>query len=69
MFYIEGERYKQQLIELANNCNLPVNLAYFITKDFCNELYNVYKEALYEKCNNITTVENTVNLDVKDIKE
>jgi hypothetical protein len=41
-----AELYKQQLIELANNCELSVPLAYFITKDFFRDVEALYLDTL-----------------------
>ena len=41
MFSIESKIFKEKLIEVINNCDLPVSLAYYIVKDVYNE-YKVY---------------------------
>lgn len=46
-----AELYKQQLIELANNCELSVPLAYFITKDFFRDVETLYLETLKKEEN------------------
>lgn len=48
--------YREQLVELANNCGLSVPLAYFITKDFFRDVETLYLETL-KKEENETSLE------------
>ena len=63
MFSIESKIFKEKLIEVINNCDLPVSLAYYIVKDVYNELNFLYTQAIQNKQNNNGRGEEILTID------
>ncbi len=51
--------FHQQLMNLINNCGLPVGTAYFIVKDTLNELEKMYLEYAYKESRKDNITEET----------
>lgn len=45
------KQFYETLIQLINNCGLPIGTAYFILKDLTNELEQGYKQAAEAEIN------------------
>lgn len=50
---INIERFKNALFDLTNNCELSVGTAYFIIKDFYNEMEKTYIKSYKDELNNL----------------
>ena len=43
------EQLKQQLLQLANNSQLPLEAIYYVVKDFYRDVDDAYKQALQQQ--------------------
>ena len=66
-FGTAAEQYRQNLIDLTNNCHLTMALAYYVAKDFFRDLEESYKQTLKEEAENLSAPEfettETINAD------
>ena len=52
----------EMLVNILNNSNLPVGVAYFLMKDLTNQLYEEYQRSLtYEKKTQISEYVNLID--------
>ena len=73
------EQYKNQLVDITNNCNLPIGVAYYVFKDVFKELEMAYYNSLsnepkltseVEAVNNVMRDDDiNINKDQLEIKE
>lgn len=62
------ENFKEQLINLVNNCNLTIGTALYIVKDIHNSLYNAYLEELRKESHQLGESEvETLDVPVEDL--
>lgn len=43
------EQFKQQLLQLANSSQLPLEAIYYVVKDFYRDVDDAYKQALQQQ--------------------
>ena len=43
------EQLKQQLVQVVNNSNLPLEAIYYVCKDFFRDVDNTYKQFLIQQ--------------------
>lgn len=60
MINYQTELFYQNLVNLINNCNLPIGTAKFVLKDCLNLLENGYQQAVLEEQNNQNKQEEVV---------
>lgn len=49
----EIEQFHKQLVQLINNCGIPVGAAVYVMKDCYNELLRAYNDVLQEEVQEI----------------